>query len=167
MKEVKDKKMEKKKEDSAGYAGKVEIGVVRKGKRYKRFTTNAGTLNLFTFLCNCLSARLNPNAQVDIAERPGTLAIVDSIGNKILSYNIPVSDLTVEPIESTNNPRCSVIFYFLIPGTSILGKSIQRLQLRGVKGESVFAEAAFNDSITINDIDTNIYVTWTLTIMNK
>lgn len=158
--------IKRKNNDSIGYIGSVEFGLIRNNKRYPKITANAGTYNLFEFLCNCIVARLNPNVVTDLQNRPGNLKLFDSANQQILSYGIGFSDLVVSG-EDSSDPYCSVKFYFLIPGTSIFRKSIKKVALTAINDfNKIYAEASFQDDIIIDSIDTNVYVEWTLTIKN-
>ena len=155
----------KKETSSVSYKGKVELGIIKNGKKFKRITTNEGFSTLFTYLCNCLAANLNPNVSVDIVNRPGKLRLLDTSGVSVLSYDINYTDILVVPGSGTNDS--SVQFYFLIPGTSIFQKNIKYVQLTSiVNRDIVYAEASFDDIIIVNDINTNLYVAWTLAIGN-
>lgn len=155
--------------DGCGYVGQVEIGIYRNNKKYKMFSTNTGYYNLFYYLCECLAGGLNPKYQVDIAERPGKLQLLDSANKSILSYDISLTDLTITGDSSLGNSAtpCSIIFDFLVPGTIIFGKEIWSANLVSMKDTTkIFASTPFVSPITVSDIDTNIYVSWKLTIGN-
>lgn len=167
-KDTENKDLQKQEEDGVGYKGLVEVGIVRHGKKYKFSTFNAGTLALFRYLCYCIIARLNPNYTADVSNRPGSLRLFDSSGKKVLSYGIPFADIAIEEDTSLTDPKCSVKFNFLIPGTVILGKEIGKVELRSIDSTITYANADFGDAkIKITDIDTNVYVSWTLTIKNQ
>ena len=155
--EKKEKDIKETKEDSIGYSGKIEIGTYSKGKRHKRTVTNEGTVHLFTYLGNCLAARLNPNVSVSIADRPGSLALLNAADVNVLTYNIPFNDVTIT-VTDTSTPSCSVEFFFLIPGTAVLGKSIKNFRLKSVNGDKDFAKASLSKPLVVTDVDTNIYV---------
>ena len=77
--------------DFTSYKGEVEIGIVRKGIKHKKYSTNKGTINLFKYLCGCLYGSVNPN--YDISIRPGKLRVLDPDGNYVLSYGIPFEEI--------------------------------------------------------------------------
>lgn len=158
-----------KKIDDVGYSGSVEIGFIRKDKRYPKIVLNNGTIELFKFLCNCLAAKINPDVAATVSNRPMCLNLKNGTSN-VFSYGIPVSDITISSAESV--PSCSVTFNFLIPGTTAYKATITGVELTNSFNKDipivVYAEANLGGSpITVNQIDTNIYVSWTLTIMNK
>ena len=161
------------KSDSFGYKGTVEIGFIVDGKKFKITTSNAGKFTLFEFLCKCLVAKINPNTLADTADRPGNLIILDENNNSILSYGIGFSDLRIEGYnndanEDSTDSTCSVIFNFLVPGASIYGKSVKNVKLCSIANKDIiYATASFNDAITTRDVDTNLYVSWRLTISNR
>ncbi len=161
------KEIKKKSKGSVGYKGQVEIGLIKNGKKYKKVTTNSGKSELFTYICECLAARLNPNIQVDLSNRPGKLRIMSG-STQIVAYDIGLSDVQITP--GIGEGPSDVVFSFLVPGTSVYQKSFQDVQLLAMKSDTksgtILAEAHFKNSITITDIDTNIYVTWTLSIGN-
>ena len=160
--------MKIKNKDSIGYKGTVEIGLVRNGKKFKRRTSNAGRAKLFRYLGECLIARLNPNYSASVENRPGNLRILNN-NTSILSYNIGFSDITLNVHDEGDNSYCEVVFNFLIPGSLIYNKRIQKVQLMSINqsDNEPYAEASFIDPIVVTDIDTNVYVSWVLTISNK
>ena len=175
---MKKKEIKKKQKDSTSYKGTVEVGIVKNGKRYKRFTTNTGTIDLFKYLCGCLSGEINANYNTNL--RPGCLRIYNG-NNAVLSYGIPLESVEIVPHEETIggtidqlHSNCSVVFSFLIPGTAIYQQTIDSVKLTPISDSSAaggntiyYAEARFDDSITIKDMSTNVYVSWTLTIKNE
>lgn len=158
-----------KKIDDVGYSGSVEIGIIRKDKKYPKIVFNNGKIALFKFLCNCLAAKINPDVAATVSNRPMCLNLMNG-SSSILSYGIPISDIIIESAESV--PSCSITFNFLVPGTTIFGSTITGVQLTNAFDNNipivVYAEANLGgDVIKVNQIDTNIYVSWTLTIMNR
>lgn len=149
-----------KKIDDVGYSGSVEIGLIRKDKKYPKIVLNNGTIELFKFLCNCLAAKINPDVAATVSNRPMCLNLRSGSSN-ILSYGIPVSDITISSAESV--PSCSITFSFLVPGTTAFGSTITGVQLTNAFDINtpmvIYAEANLSgDPIVVNQIDTNIYV---------
>ena len=150
------KKIKKSKKDTIGYSGKLEIGVVINGKRHKKLVTNSGKQSLFEFVRDCLAGRGN------VSKRPGQIKLYDG-STALTSYGIGFNDISIGA--ATDN-EASIKLYFLIPGTIILNRSINKAELLSVDGASTLAEASMDSSITVSSIDTNLYVIWTLTIRN-
>lgn len=172
-------KLKDKKKESIGYKGLVEVGIVKNGKKIKRLTANTGTLALFNYLCGCLSGTVNPNYNLDV--RPGAIRMYTS-NNSVLSYGIKYNNIEIVPeevveggVRNEAKSKCSVIYEFLIPGTAILNRKISKVRLMPLFDTNVsladensyYAEAPFDIPITVTDIDTNLYVSWTLTIKNE
>ena len=151
--------------DGVGYSGLVEIGLIRNNKKYPKIFCNRGTINLFRFICDCLAARFNP-VSIDINKRPMRLNLIKASGGSVLSRSIPFSDILIK--EDTATPACSITFSFLIPGTSAFQVDIGALQLVSSDSSIVYAEVNLGtDTIRVNQIDTNVYVSWTLNIKNQ
>ena len=155
------KEVKKEKNENIGYKGQVEVGIIRNGKKFKKVTANEGTFALFRYLCDCLTGTINPN--YDINKRPGNLKLYNS-GSAILSYGIHFTDIKI--VENAAAPSCSVVYNFLIPGSIAAGKKISSVKLFDLTDTVEYASANFNNTITVEDSDVNVYVSWTLTILN-
>lgn len=151
------KEIKKKKNENVGYKGQVELGIIKNGKKYKKITANKGKSELFTYLCKCLAAQINPNVQVDLSDRPGKLRVLDASNNRIIAYDISLSDVSI--ISGVDEYPSSITFSFLVPGTSVFNRAVKNVQLISMTGDTVLAEAGFSKAIIITDVDTNIYVT--------
>ena len=169
--------------DSVGYFGRVEVGIEKDGRKFKRFTANTGTIDLFKYLCGCLSGEINPNYSTGL--RPGALRLYAGASptTSILSVGIPVSGVVITPYTETDGTgaineaesACSITYNFLIPGTSLYNRKVFKVRLTPLSdtkpsggAEPVYyAEAKFDVPIVINDLDTNLYVSWTLTVKNE
>ena len=158
----KDKKF--KRNEQVGYSGKVEVGLYRKGKKIRKLSKNAGTYALFEYLCGCLAGSINAN--YDIGKRPGKIRLYDASGNALLTFGVSFNDFEIKKNPSKLNPSCSITFNFLVPGATILNKSVKKVKLFDIQDETIYAEADFDSTIKITSTDTNIYVAWTLTIYN-
>ena len=149
-------KIKKEKKDNLGYAGKVEIGVVVKGKKHKKVIKNAGKKGLFEFVRDCLAGRGNNS------KRPGQVKLYNN-ATPLTTYGINFNDISLLTATDT---AASISIYFLIPGTIILNKRFNKVELLSVDGLTSLADASFGEDIEVTQVDTNVYINWTLTIKN-
>ena len=169
--------------DNFGYHGEVEVGLIKDGKKIKRFSTNLGTINLFRYICGCLSGEINPDYSIN--KRPGCIRLY--AGTKsILGYGIKFEDVMIsEVVDKKPDGKInqagsigSVTYTFLIPGTVLVNKQVNKVRLMPLldsrggiitsdnEDDYYYAEASFAEPIVTTDMDANIYVAWTLTVRN-
>ena len=160
---AKNKKL-KKDDGVVGYSGDVEAGFYRNGHKFKQVTTNAGTRKLFEYLCGCLAGTINANYSID--KRPGKLRLYDSTGKQLLTYGVIFNDFQMGVNVDRPTPNYAITINFLIPGVTIRGKGITGVKLLSMDDVDIYAEAEFNSPVSIEEVDTNLYVAWTLTIYN-
>lgn len=154
-----------KKKDGVGYSGSVEIGLYRDGRKIKKMTTNAGSVNLFRYLCGCLAGTIN--ADYNINERPGKLRLFNN-NEQLLTYGIGFNDYKIEEGGTASNPTCAITINFLIPGTVLVNRAVTKVMLLPMSDnqDNWYAEAEFTETLKVDSKDSNIYVAWTLTIYN-
>jgi len=155
--------IDKKYNDAVKYKGEVEVGIVRNGVKYKKYSTNTGTVDLFKYLTGCLSGLVNPNYNINI--RPGKLRVIGTDNKYVLAYGIPFEDVSTNYIDS-DAPSASVVYTFLLPGTLVQKQKLKTVQLMSIDDKIVYAQSDFGTIISVEDIDTNVYVSWTLRIQN-
>lgn len=150
--------------DGVGYQGNVEVGFILNGKKYKKLSTNRGTINLFRYIRDCLAGSYNSAASPTglIDSRPGGLLLTNSSGS-VTSYGFGFTNISLSGDLNT----ASITFSFLVPAASILKQEITGATLVGISDPTVkYAETTFGSTIRIENRDTSLYVNWTLRIGN-
>lgn len=159
--------------NSITYKGDVCVKILHKNRVVKKINqTNTGEMSLFNFIVRCLSGEFNAdllphyimlfNSEEDFGSFPTNMNTLENV--------------TLGPIYVASQPTVSdnsVTFSFLIPKSSInvsIGKTnVVALYNRNTITSDFSNPSAWiflKDAITL-DNQSNIVITWTMTIENK
>jgi hypothetical protein len=164
-------KPEQKTSESLGYAGSVQVQLIRGNKVIKTINTkNSGRLALFSFLANALIGRLEPAG----APRFIILGFTegdDSVGQQISTNAIPYSSVSLETSTVEGEVSASAVFKFLIPFSTVsAGNQINLIRLysqNSVSWSNHIASFKIDGSPIVSDGKSNILITWTMKLSNQ
>lgn len=161
----------KKTSASVGYAGNIEIKIIRGEKVVKTIKAkNEGKKSLFNFLAGCLIGNYDTNGTpkyIMLGHTDG-----DDTGTVAVSTNaIPYSGVSVEYQGGTGEGLARAIFKFLIPFSSIpKDETINCIRLYNSdliwNNHCAYFILQPADEI-VSDGKSNILITWTMTISNQ
>lgn len=156
---------------SVGYAGNIEIKIIRGEKVVKTIKAkNEGKRPLFNFLAGCLIGNYDAKGTpkyIMLGHTDG-----DDTGTEPVSTNaIPYSGVSVEYQEGAEGGLARAIFKFLIPFSSIPnGEKINCIRLYNSdliwNNQCAYFILPSADEIE-SDGKSNILITWTMTISNQ
>lgn len=173
---VKTKKSEQQGNASIGYAGNVEIKLMRGKKVIKTIKNhNSGKLPLFSFLANSLIGQFD-NGGTPRYVILGFTAVGDAEAEQVSSNAIPYSNVSLETSSTEEDTSASAVFKFLIP-FSLVVTGLEVNVIRLYNQNSI----GFNNHIASfvlrtpdgqldsfeSDGKSNILITWTMKITNQ
>lgn len=164
------KKSEQQTNASIGYAGNVEIKLMRGKKVIKTIKThNSGRLPLFSFLANNLIGQFD-NGGTPRYILLGYTEAGDSVAEQISSNPIPYSNVSLETSSTEGDTSASAIFKFLIPFSAIvsgLEVNVIRLYNQNSVGWNNHIASFILPTPLESDGKSNILITWTMKITNQ